>query len=418
VNQTPLLQSLSLIRCKFTEQKTLAALDEFSEFRVGRTFSSLKNVKINEHHDLNALNKFLGKLFGYNAHCLELLQITFDLEVETEVTSTTDMDQFYSLVRILIEMNAPVLKSLGIDIKHRQLLNYFSPNVFGQMDMWGEKNTSLNLEEFLLSPPGCSVTPTAIDISQQCMVSAQVLIGFLSSQPNLKKAALPHFKTLREPHYRIKIGASLPPSIEYICLPNQDYLPQDFLSRFKLLKKLYVGGSFGDMGMPVALRSTMFDHSHAFLRIHPAGLPTDIQLDLSGSRVAKPSNNCKAWDNLKELGIGSTIINGMELIQILKKFPFLSKLEVSSQLPVVQDEDLQCLIKTVPGLQFLSVSACDFLTDFGVTGILRNSCEMMIRLDSYREVDDDGIFDSKTKGKPLSHFKGELLSFLSFKYFT
>ncbi|OXA49993.1 F-box/LRR-repeat protein 20 [Folsomia candida] len=405
VNATPALERLVLTRCKFVDKKNTSALSEFEEFRVGRTFSHLKSVKIQEYHDIRAVNIFLEKLVGYCSKTLEEIWITFDpstvinsppssihdaAEIDPCSVHLPDMDTFCTLVRTIIEANTFQLRRLCMDLKYQPLLNIFLPSVFGKMNsLW----TELNLEEFLLSPPS-SANNNNVEISLNCTSSAQILIGLLESQVNLKTAALPHFRNMGEQHYRVKIGQSLSPQVEYLSLPNQEYLPKEFLTKFGALKQLYLGGSTGDNGLPVALRSEIFEQPKTPVSFQH-GLPAhlDLNLALSGSayNFVGPPINTGVWDKFTELGLGSTIINGIELLKIIKKFHFLVKLEILSELPVIQDEDMQVLVEGIPLLRHLSVSACDFLTDYGVTGILRNSCLRSLILMGKSHITDVGI---------------------------
>jgi len=143
----------------------------------------------------------------------------------------------------------------------------------------------------------------------------------------------------------------------------------------------------------------------------PATLPSHFALNLafSGSiyafAPATPTN--EIWDKFQQLGIGSSIINGVELKKIIRKFHYLTKFEVTSHLPVMQDEDMQALIVGMPWLRELTVAASDFLSDFGVTGIMRNSCKMMVRLQNYHDLRSSSVLNSRVNnGKPISQLKG------------
>lgn len=212
----------------------------------------------------------------------------------------------------------------------------------------------------------------------------------------------------QEKHYRSKIGQSLPTALQYLCIPNQEYLTSDFHKRLPNLKKLYIGGSTSDNGLPIQFKSDMFDTNTTVSAQPKSYNSLNIGLALSGSILQNGTEGNESLDRVMELGIGSTIINGIELMKTIKKFHFLVKLEVASQLPVFQDEDLQCCVDNMPWLQYLSISACDFLTDFGVTGIMRNSCEMMVRLNNYHDIDDSILDGRGNSGKPLSQLKGQI----------
>lgn len=404
MNGCPKLEQLSVINSHFVERKTLSPVGEFDEFRIGRTFSSLKSLKISEHRSLTAVNKLLEKLVGYYCHTLKELEISFHPKNKDIVVKEADMEAFCDLTRSIVETNIGSLTKFSMDLKYGPLLNIFIPGVFAKMDsLWAE----LNLEEFSLSPCG----PDNVEISSNTISSAQILIGFLESQTSLRIVSLPHFRNIGgDQHYKWKLGRSLGAGIECLSVPNQDYLPKEFLSRYGCLRKLSIGGSHGDNLLPMDLRSEMFDHG---VDLDPVGpqLPSHFALNLafSGSIYAfAPTHPThEIWDKFQQLGIGSSIINGVELKKIIRKFHYLTKFEVTSLLPVMQDEDMQALIGGMPWLRELNVVACDFLSDFGVTGIMRNSCKMMVRLQNYHDLRSSSVLNSRVNnGKPISQLKG------------
>jgi hypothetical protein len=388
------LRHFSLAQCKFHDQhraQSSAVLGEFSEFRVGETVSKLQSLKIQETEKLRTVNRILEKLLGFSTRSLEKVWISFDPSSSKEDSyEDNDLDKFCELMSELVEMNTSTLRSLHLDIKCQPLLNLILPNLFGKLQrIWSE----LKLQEFLLSPPGCTPTPRTVDITENSIKSAEILANFLASQGTLKKVAIPHVKRMdngQEAKYRNKISSRFPSSIEFLCIPNQEYLPVDFLHSLPNLKKLFIGGSTSDDGRPIPLKAELFNVT---VTEEPESQDTVKQ------RVPE-------LDKLTELGIGSSIVNGLELMKLVKKLHFVCKLEVTSQLPVIQDEDLQCCIDNMPLLQKLTISSCDFLTDFGITGILRNTCEMMVRLNNYYNLGDSVLHGSGNSGKALSQLKG------------
>jgi len=363
--------------------------------------SNLRGIKISETENFQTISTLLDKLIGFSARILERVWISFDPSNPSAVYSENDILTFCDLLRTLLETNCCTLRSLHLDVKIQSVLNVICQKIFGQMDTsWSD----FDLKEFVLSPPGCTPTPATVDITENGNVAAEILCGFFHTQTQLKKIAIPHIRRCGKhvgQEYRHKVLCDVNPNVEFLCVPNQDYLSQGLLRRLTNLRKLFIGGSVADNGLPISLDSKIFDFA---TMKEPTGAMKIFQLS---QKVSNKFPSVPALDKFKEIGLGSSIVNGHELTEIIKKLHYITKFEVTSQLPVIQDEDLQCLIENMPWLKKITVSACDFLTDFGVTGILRNTCEMMVRLGNYHEVEDSILTASGNSGNSLSNVKGE-----------
>jgi hypothetical protein len=92
---------------------------------------------------------------------------------------------------------------------------------------------------------------------------------------------------------------------------------------------------------------------------------------------------------------------------ILEAFPNLTKLKLKVGKGTVTDQLFQLIIHNLPQLQSLDLSSCDFVSDFGVTGITKERCTQLWDSRSFYVKGNGLRFRNDRTGLPLSSLKCE-----------
>jgi len=140
----------------------------------------------------------------------------------------------------------------------------------------------------------------------------------------------------------------------------------------------------------------------------PTGLVNPVKY-IYDYRTGIVKANCR---KVHELGIYAKVnYESGRLYHILEKFPSLTKFELDVFRPLIDDKDLQAMIKYLPQVKHISITHCDLITDVGMTGIPAEVCKNLHHLSTiYTHTSDLKPSKLRSKdGRPLSDLKGIIL---------
>ncbi len=204
-----------------------------------------------------------------------------------------------------------------------------------------------------------------------------------ASLPTLRSVAFPHLVNLG-PYEgrRWQLAENLTRSIEKLRVPGPVYLRRNFLKVFGSLRLLFIG-------------EKTFAGPAGYLN------PIKYNYDYRGGVVKATCGG------IRELGVYAKInYESGKLYHIIEKFPALFKLEIDAMRPLLDDKDVQALIKYLPALKFVSITHSDLLTDYGLTGIPKEICKKLYQLSTIYSETSLKPNNLRTVGRPLSDLKG------------
>jgi len=180
----PTVNHLIITRCLFQEggpididnELSLAVLAQMSQF----TFTDVADVR--------GILACLKKLVIYNASSIETFIVNFN-PYYSRVSRELAME-FCTVLAQLLERNTRTLRTLILNIRSTEILNFFCPIVLSRLEM---HYCLMRLEVFQLAPPILGGPNESITFeSPRAML---MLCEFIGTQP-LKSVAFPHLQHL------------------------------------------------------------------------------------------------------------------------------------------------------------------------------------------------------------------------------
>ena len=133
-----------------------------------------------------------------------------------------------------------------------------------------------------------------------------------------------------------------------------------------------------------------------------------IKFERENSFIESMDN--KIYPELRELTVHGKV-TGLAIPPIVAGFPNLVKLSVSCSRSVqdelqfeyvsISDDKLQLIVQSLPHLRILSLSPCDLITDFGVSGVFRDDCLKLMDSRTLYLGQKLSFFEIEQPGRPL-----------------
>lgn len=419
----------------------LTTTNDFDEFNAGNAVFALKALELHETSSLKNITSILKKFNGYSNSNLTSLRITYHpAEISAQVESSqSDSIRFCSELKSLIHACVNSLQVLYLDIHDETTLDWIGYKLSKDLETLGPR---MNLKEFQLTPslgtwtskpeliPKLDVSLSLESIKSESdkrksiVDLATSLARFLETQENLEKLGVPsiQYPEIYNSYFKAVLQ-NLPcaKNLKYLALPSTSFLTDDLLHQLPALKQVKLGG-FLFHGYKTGWE--IFNQPNDRCCPSPSELyfapliQSEFKIARCDSGMVTSSKGAmnletRGVELLKYLEKFSVTTNAIpyNFDQVLKGLTSLTTLEITcgtEKNSVLSDSNLQTCILNLPKLKCLMIGCADALTDFGITGIPYEYCQLMFRHQKYHQ---DGVNSNiwsseKVTGRPLSDLKG------------